>query len=52
MVVLYHWLIGPSFIVHVGQVVAGGGGGGGGGLWGLLRINYEGLKFHLFCCSV
>ena len=31
MVVLSHWLIGPSFIVHVGQVVAGGGGGGGGG---------------------
>ena len=30
MVVLSHWLIGPSFIVHVGQVVAGGGGGGGG----------------------
>ena len=29
-----------------------GGGGGGGGLWGLLRINYEGLKFHLFFCSV
>ena len=52
MVVLSHWLIGPSFIVHVGQVVAGGGGGGGGGLWGLLRINYEGLKFHLFFCSV
>ena len=49
MVVLSHWLIGASFIVHVGQVVAGGG---GGGLWGLLRINYEGLKFHLFCCSV
>ena len=31
MVVLSHWLIGPSFIVHVGQVVAGGGGGGEGG---------------------
>ena len=31
MVVLFHWLIGPSFIVHVGQVVAGVGGGGGGG---------------------
>ena len=30
MVVLSHWLIGPSFIVHVGQVVGGGGGGGGG----------------------
>ena len=28
----------------IGQVV---GGGEGGGLWGLLRINYEGLKFHL-----
>ena len=53
MVVLSHWLIGPSFIVHVGQVVAGGGGGGGGGgAVGLLSINYEGLKFHLFCCSV
>ena len=52
MVVLSHWLIGPSFIVHVGQVVARGGGGGGGGCGGLLRINYEGLKFHLFCCSV
>ena len=49
MVVLSHWLIGPSFIVHVGQVVAGGG---GGGAVGLLSINYEGLKFHLFCCSV
>ena len=48
MVVLSHWLIGPSFIVHVGQVVAGGG----GGAVGLLSINYEGLKFHLFCCSV
>ena len=43
MVVLSHWLIGPSFIE--GQVV--GEGGEGGGLWGLLRINYEGLKFHL-----
>ena len=31
MVVLSHWLIGPSFIVHVGQVVAGVGGGWGGG---------------------
>ena len=49
MVVLSHWLIGPSFIAHVGQVVAGGG---GGGAVGLLSINYEGLKFHLFCCSV
>ena len=34
MVVQSHWLIGPSFIVHVGQVVAGGGGGGKGGGWG------------------
>ena len=30
----------------------GSKGGGGGGLCGLLRINYEGLKFHLFCYSV
>ena len=35
----------------IGQVL-GGRGGEGGGLWGLLRINYEGLKFHLFCYSV
>ena len=30
----------------------GSRGVGGAGLWRLLRINYEGLKFHLFCCSV
>ena len=37
---------------RTGSSGGGGGGGVGGGLWGLLRINYEGLKFHLFCCSV
>ena len=40
----------PLFHCRTGS--RGGGGGGGGGLWGLLRTNYEGLKFHLFCYSV
>ena len=41
MVVLSHWLIGgPLSLYRTGS-------GGGGGEGGLLRINYEDLKFNL-----